>query len=92
MDGTTLQDISRLLVHLLHPEIFTALGVTPTQGLLLHGPPGCGELLLVSLVEYLTVPSAVCLMTVLRNLPYSKNGAYFFLICLNVVDPAQFNR
>ena len=64
-------------MHLLHPEIFTALGVTPTQGLLLHGPPGCGELLLVSLVEYLTVPIAICPMTELRNFPYSKNTITF---------------
>ncbi|EDO35705.1 predicted protein [Nematostella vectensis] len=29
-----------------HPEVFTTLGVTPTTGFLLHGPPGCGKTLL----------------------------------------------
>lgn len=33
----------KLLVHIKHPEVFNALGITPPRGFLLHGPPGCGK-------------------------------------------------
>ncbi|CAE8615177.1 unnamed protein product [Polarella glacialis] len=33
------------LLPLLYPELYTALGVKPPQGVLLHGPPGCGKTL-----------------------------------------------
>ena len=42
----TLEEISKLLLHLQHPEIFSRLGVHPPQGFLLHGPPGCGKTLM----------------------------------------------
>jgi len=42
-----LTEVRELLeVPLKHPEIYTALGVTPPRGVLLHGPPGCGKTLL----------------------------------------------
>jgi len=33
-----------------HPEIFQKLGITPPQGLLLHGPPGTGKTLIARAV------------------------------------------
>ena len=42
----SLQELSRLLLHMSHPEIYQALGVSPPRGILLHGPPGCGKTLL----------------------------------------------
>ncbi|MEE8606891.1 MAG: AAA family ATPase [Nitrospiraceae bacterium] len=31
---------------LLHPEVFSAMGIRPVRGILLHGPPGAGKSLL----------------------------------------------
>ncbi|UKK01201.2 cell division cycle CDC48-like protein/transitional endoplasmic reticulum ATPase [Theileria orientalis] len=30
---------------LLHPELFTTVGISPPKGVILHGPPGCGKTL-----------------------------------------------
>ncbi|PIN99301.1 MAG: AAA family ATPase [Candidatus Diapherotrites archaeon CG10_big_fil_rev_8_21_14_0_10_31_34] len=35
---------------LLHPELFTKLGINPPKGVLLHGPPGTGKTLLAKAV------------------------------------------
>ncbi len=45
-NDNTLLEVCKLLVHMKHPEIYSALGVTPPRGLLLHGPPGCGKTLM----------------------------------------------
>lgn len=41
-----LKTVCSLLAHMIHPEIFKQLGISPPRGFLLHGPPGCGKTLL----------------------------------------------
>uniref|UniRef100_A0A914DUY4 AAA+ ATPase domain-containing protein n=2 Tax=Acrobeloides nanus TaxID=290746 RepID=A0A914DUY4_9BILA len=36
-------EVCRLAMHLKHPEIHSTLGIQPPNGILLHGPPGCGK-------------------------------------------------
>jgi hypothetical protein len=39
-----LQEIHELIEYpLAHPEIYRHLGIQPPRGVLLHGPPGCGQ-------------------------------------------------
>jgi len=47
---STLQEVSKLLLHLKHPEVFSQLGIKPPRGFLLHGPPGCGKTLLANAI------------------------------------------
>ncbi|KAI0346300.1 AAA-domain-containing protein [Trametopsis cervina] len=35
-----------VIMPLKHPEVYLHIGVQPTRGILLHGPPGCGKTLL----------------------------------------------
>ena len=42
--SSTLQDLRELIHYpLLHPELYSHLGLSPPSGVLLHGPAGCGQ-------------------------------------------------
>ena len=42
--SSTLQDLRELIHYpLLHPELYSHLGISPPAGVLLHGPAGCGQ-------------------------------------------------
>ncbi|XP_065662084.1 nuclear valosin-containing protein-like isoform X2 [Hydra vulgaris] len=47
---SALEDVSKLLLHLKHPEVFLTLGIKPPRGFLLHGAPGCGKTLLANAI------------------------------------------
>ncbi|XP_032590394.1 nuclear valosin-containing protein-like isoform X2 [Drosophila grimshawi] len=42
MDGT-LKELCEMLIHIKSPEFYFQLGLLPSRGLLLHGPPGSGK-------------------------------------------------
>ncbi|QEU63082.1 Rix7 [Kluyveromyces lactis] len=43
MDDVIAQLMELIGLPILHPEIYSATGVEPPRGVLLHGPPGCGK-------------------------------------------------
>ena len=40
------RELCRHFLHLQERSMFTSLGVNPSCGILLHGPPGCGKTLI----------------------------------------------
>ncbi|KAH8363689.1 hypothetical protein KR084_013036 [Drosophila pseudotakahashii] len=40
---STLKELCEMLIHIKSPEFYFHLGLLPSRGLLLHGPPGCGK-------------------------------------------------
>ncbi|KAJ1388666.1 P-loop containing nucleoside triphosphate hydrolase [Sesbania bispinosa] len=41
-----LEELNRMLMPFYHPHVTRELGIKPTSGILLHGPPGCGKTIL----------------------------------------------
>ena len=82
---------NNILLPFLRPELFSCLGVRPTTGILLHGPPGCGKVsLLTSKKKY---NKFVLLVQHLNNLSFQ----YSKLLAINLVnnlsdDPRSCHR
>ncbi|GKT35161.1 Uncharacterized AAA domain-containing protein C16E9.10c [Aduncisulcus paluster] len=66
---------------LLYLDLLSAIGIKPTRGVLLYGPPGCGKSMLADVI-------AGYVNSLIMRIPGSKPLSFFKLACTELVSSA----